>query len=416
MTAIALPWRDDYLFEHFARIDGFLRRYQALWRPQAFQYPRLPWAQQYSELAQLLRGLNFEHAQQLAEDDGALAQFFGELLPDAAAIYVGCALPSLAAVNNFSSQAEARSVPGRKWQQINAFAASVPDDAAPLLEWCAGKAHLGRLLAKVQQRNVVALEWHADLVAAGAQLAQREKLPVQLQCIDVLAPESATLLQRETAVVALHACGQLHERLLRVCALQQPRALTLAPCCYHLIATEYYAPLSRTAIAAQLSLSVSDLHTAVRDSVTSPQRVQQQRKTLQAWRLGFDIWQREVRGVDNYLPTPSQPLSVINNGFRAFCAALAALNNIDAPPDARCEDYERVGWRRLHEVAAFDLPRMLFRRPLELWLLLDRALFLREHGYSVELGTFCERSLTPRNVAIRALRTVEPAATVSERR
>ena len=37
-------------------------------------------------------------------------------------------------------------------------------------------------------------------------------------------------------------------------------------------------------------------------------------------------------------------------------------------------------------------------------LVLDRALFLQEQGYTVRLGTFCETSLTPRNVLLLAER------------
>ena len=48
--------------------------------------------------------------------------------------------------------------------------------------------------------------------------------------------------------------------------------------------------------------------------------------------------------------------------------------------------------------------RNLFRRPLELWLVLDRALFLEEQGYSVRLGTFCDYPLTPRNLLLLAER------------
>ncbi|MNF11686.1 hypothetical protein D3C80_2129510 [compost metagenome] len=51
-----------------------------------------------------------------------------------------------------------------------------------------------------------------------------------------------------------------------------------------------------------------------------------------------------------------------------------------------------------------ELPRSLFRRPLELWLLLDRALFLEEQGYQVMLGSFCQAQLTPRNILLLAER------------
>ena len=65
---------------------------------------------------------------------------------------------------------------------------------------------------------------------------------------------------------------------------------------------------------------------------------------------------------------------------------------------------EADGWRRLAEVRNLELVRGLFRRPLELWLVLDRALFLAENGYRVEVGTFCESALTPRNLMVLAER------------
>ena len=51
-----------------------------------------------------------------------------------------------------------------------------------------------------------------------------------------------------------------------------------------------------------------------------------------------------------------------------------------------------------------ELVRGLFRRPLELWLVLDRALFLSERGYEVQLGEFCDSHLTPRNLLLLAQR------------
>ena len=65
---------------------------------------------------------------------------------------------------------------------------------------------------------------------------------------------------------------------------------------------------------------------------------------------------------------------------------------------------EARGWQRLAEVRNLELLRNLFRRPLELWLLLDRALYLQEQGYKVKLGTFCDYQLSPRNLLLLAER------------
>ena len=51
-----------------------------------------------------------------------------------------------------------------------------------------------------------------------------------------------------------------------------------------------------------------------------------------------------------------------------------------------------------------ELLRSLFRRPLELWLVLDRALYLQEQGFQVTLGTFCAAQLSPRNLLLLAER------------
>lgn len=55
-----------------------------------------------------------------------------------------------------------------------------------------------------------------------------------------------------------------------------------------------------------------------------------------------------------------------------------------------------------------ELVRGLFRRPLELWLVLDRALYLSENGYDVQVGEFCDTHLTPRNLMLLAQQPAKP--------
>ncbi len=51
-----------------------------------------------------------------------------------------------------------------------------------------------------------------------------------------------------------------------------------------------------------------------------------------------------------------------------------------------------------------ELVRQLFRRPLEMWLVLDRVCYLEQSNYDVSLGTFCDKPVTPRNILIHAER------------
>lgn len=49
-----------------------------------------------------------------------------------------------------------------------------------------------------------------------------------------------------------------------------------------------------------------------------------------------------------------------------------------------------------------SLIQQVFQRPLELWLVLDQALYLEENGYLVSVNEFCPEEDTPRNILIQA--------------
>lgn len=398
----AQTWRDDALELQFHVLDELLRQHEHWWRPQAFTFTQMPWESAHPQLSHCLRNLSLQQSEHFAENENALTEFMREFIPAAIKISSACAVPNLEPLRALPPMTTARDVPGRKWQQINAFAERLQPDTQSALEWCAGKAHLGQLLARSGVHTVTALEWSAELIATGEFLTQRDNLALQFAQVDVMSAQAVAHIFPEHSVVALHACGDLHTQLLHACAERKPAALLLAPCCYHLTHNIIYQPLSRCGLHGGLTLSRDDLRTAVQGSVTAPARVQQQRKQLQAWRLGFDLLQRELRGSDAYLPTPSFPASVLRAGFPAFCQSLARRKGLQLPLGLDYQRYEAAGVERLRLVAALDLPRLLFRRALELWLVLDRALFLRESGYAVEVGTFCTRTLTPRNLLIRA--------------
>src|SRR5690606_29752243 len=214
--------------------------------------------------------------------------------------------------------------------------------------------------------------------------------------------EAATQLGPDLTPVALHACGDLHVRLIQLGIEQRCRQLAIAPCCYNRIRGNIYQPLSSAAQASRLQLSRDDLGLPLSETVTAGARERRQRDQSMAWRLGFDLLQRKLRADDSYLPTPSLPSAWLKKNFEQYCRDLATLNSLPEPQAEPWYELEQRGWQRLAEVRNLELLRGLFRRPLELWLLLDRALLLAENGYKVRLGTFCPSELTPRNLLLLA--------------
>lgn len=385
----------------FQALDAFLIEHQGLWKPRPFTHLHLPWETEHPDLAQWLR--------QRSLDDAEASHNHPYDLPAPAPFpQLAAQARQLSAVDKLPTQplAPARhrlnvDVPGRKWQQIEAFGAALQFAQTPThwLDWCAGKGHLGRRLLQADQA-LTCLEYDPALITAGQALSDHHGLLVTHHLQDVMA--DVALAPAHTPV-ALHACGDLHVRLLKLASAVGCQQLALAPCCYNRITADTYQALSNAGRASTLQLSIDDLGLPLSETVTAGKRVRLQRDTSMARRLGFDQLQRALRGRDEYLPTPSLPASWLDKPFTDYCQELANLKGLSTG-EQDWAAVEASGWRRLTEVRNLELVRGLFRRPLELWLVLDRALFLGENGYKVEVGTFCDCALTPRNLMMLAER------------
>ena len=385
----------------FKALDGFLIEHQGLWRPRPFTHLHLPWEAEHPALSRWLRQRSLAEAEASHNHphDLPAPAPFPQLAAQALHLSAVDKLPT-----HMLEPARHRlnvDVPGRKWQQIEAFGAALNFAETPThwLDWCAGKGHLGRRLLQPGQQ-LTCLEYDPALVASGQALSDRHNLPAAHRLQDVMA--NITIDPAHTPV-ALHACGDLHVRLLQLASAAGCKQLALAPCCYNRITADRYQALSAAGRASRLQLSIEDLGLPLSETVTAGNRVRQQRDTSMARRLGFDRLQRQLRGCDEYLPTPSLPASWLDKPYADYCQELANVKGLSTG-EQDWTALEAHGWHRLAEVRNLELVRGLFRRPLEMWLVLDRALFLQERGYNVEVGSFCETALTPRNLMVLAER------------
>jgi hypothetical protein len=394
------------LLARFTALDAFLIEHQALWKPRPFTHLSLAWETSYPELALWLRGRSLEDAENAHNQPADLVDApepFASLAALSAELSVVGELPehALEAAGHRLNV----DVPGRKWQQIEAFVSRLSFTSQPMhwLDWCSGKGHLGRRLLGAGQQ-LTCVEYDPLLVASGQALSQRHHLHALHVEQDVLAANASAVLSANHTPVALHACGDLHVRLMQLASTAGCLHMAIAPCCYNRIRRSEYQALSSAGSASFLQLSLEDLALPMSETVTAGARVRRQRDTSMARRLAFDLLQRKMRGVDEYLPTPSLPSAWLDKPFADYCRDLADLKELSTVGTPDWAALEAAGWQRLAEVRNLELLRGLFRRPLELWLNLDRALFLTEQGYAVRLGTFCESALTPRNFLLLAER------------
>lgn len=412
MSAIAPLLTGEALVERFFALDAFLLAQQGVWREKPFIQQSLDWQADYPELATWLRQRSLADAENSHLDPSTLSapQPFVAWAEQAEQLSRLGRFPTAEMVQRPLRMQSG--IAERKWQQIEAFA-SVVQGAVNLpfarsqrwLDWCAGKGHLGRYLAW-PNAELECLEFNPELIASGQAISAKYVPQAQHSLCDVMSAASLAPVQRSDAIVALHACGDLHTHLVRQVGGQDTAALALAPCCYNRTLAEGYQPLSKLGQASALDLQRDDLALPLLATVTASARERRLRDQSMAWRLAFDGLQRKLRGVDAYLPTPSLSAQWFNKSFAQWCLDLAALKELPPVPQQDWSALEAQGWQRLAEVRNLELVRGLFRRPLELWLVIDQALFLQEQGFTVALGEFCASALTPRNLLLLAQRTV----------
>lgn len=408
--------------ERKARLEALLLGFQHLWRPQPFKIETPGWCAEYPALTAELLALDDSAVEHLGRDNAALIALLARHVPELAELARLIELPT----QPFSREGEAiqgpspstgaapekggapprlfTDIPGRKQAQIETYAAALGEPHAPLLEWCAGKGHLGRLLAARWPQPVASLEIDAALCEAGDDLAQRAGLADRQRFIraDALAPESARHLAGRHAV-ALHACGDLHVRLIEAGIEHASPAIDCAPCCYYRTVQAFYRPFSAT----ELRLDRDDLRLAVTETVTAAPRQQRLSRRALAWKLGWVELRKALTGETGYRPFPPVPEAWLRGTFDEFVERMCQRAALDLHARERGYPidparFEALGQARAARMLRLQLVRFSFRRPLEVWLLMDMAVHLERHGYRVAVTQFCDAALTPRNLLLSA--------------
>lgn len=394
--------------QSFKLLDTFLLDHQALWRFEPFHAcsnSSYPWLDDYPQLSAWLDGLSQSDIEHYKGDEKTL---FDALVSLISTLNDVTALTQLSKTTHrplILQRGLDVGVPGRKLSQIKSMSEAALSDPRgdEWLEWCAGKGYLGRILSQQSKQKVTSFEWQQALCDSGTTAAKQQDLNMQFVQGDAFSSEANQVFNRRQHAVALHACGDLHVRLLTLSVRHQLSAITFSPCCYHLIQNRCYQPMSSLVQQSTLQLTRNELRIPLQETVTGGERVKRHRQLEMTYRLGLSqLLIHELRQME-YCPIPSIKKSQLSEGFEAFCHWALECKGFDRP-DADFEYYLRVGETLFWDMERLSLVQHIFRRALEMWLAYDKALYLEQSGYDVSIKEFCNKQVTPRNILIHARR------------
>ncbi|WP_299686523.1 methyltransferase [uncultured Vibrio sp.] len=393
----------------FKTLDSFLLDHQVYWRSEPFhlcQTRQQPWVEVNRPLVGWLEGLSVESIQTLKDQPQQLIAELIRFIPQLETANQNIQFDNTPLMGLDLPRGTADGIPGRKLQQILAMgeAALAHHHGKEWLEWCSGKGFLGRILSQHSNHKVTSFEWQQSLCESGQKIADAQRLEMDFVQGDAFSADADDVFNSQQHAVALHACGDLHVELMKKSVLHRLPAVTISPCCYHLIQDDAYQAMSSLGQSSALTLNKSDLRIPLQETVTGGERVKRHRQLEMSYRLGFSQLLKTELNINEYIPVPSIKKSELAEGFESFCRWASQVKELLLGSDIDFDFYLVQGEALFWEMEKLSLVQQVFRRPLEVWLALDRAIYLQEQGYDTSIEEFCERGVTPRNLLIHGVK------------
>ncbi len=356
----------------------------------------------------------------LSLDDGELAEIESRghearwperappsLLALVTAARVACDVPALLPdAGDAAPRATRRRETPRKRAQVEAFAALVRPltaYATRFVDVGSGHGHLTRGIAEQNDVPVVGLERDVQL-ASRARALPSTRSPT-FAVTDVV--RDGLPLEPGDCVVGLHACGELGDLLVtRVASMAGARAsLALVGCCLQKrrsgerVSLCAPAALERALALPKPLLGLSNLTardegveaTRVENLAARERRIALHRLLAEAGvPLGVG---RELEGLNR---------RVAHHALADLVARAFVLRGLTPPSADRIAKAAAWAAGEHARVRRLGLPRGLLARVLEVFVLLDRAVYLEQHGFEVAIGSLFAARVSPRNLALVA--------------
>lgn len=280
-----------------------------------------------------------------------------------------------------------------------------------VVDFGGGVGYLAQALAHYYQVPTISLDRDRSLQETGMKRHQRRK-PAdssELQYVEMDCPANGSASELpgdgKRLLLGLHTCGPLANAQLTTAVREKCPAVLNFSCCYHkLCDTDYY--LSEHGKQSDLRLTSEALTLACR-SPRYGRKAHDFSKRVKFYRYSIHLFLYHELGIRQFRALGNSPRRLYEGDFVAY--GLEQLGRIDLPTDesmakalaafAEDENYQQT----VRKMVAANIIRSAATRGLELLLLFDRAIYLSEQGYTVEMAEYFDDLLSPRNIGIVAL-------------
>jgi hypothetical protein len=272
-----------------------------------------------------------------------------------------------------------------------------------------GQGHFAQLLSHHLQLEVQSLDMDAKVQRAGAHRQHKKWgdspfavtfIPHKLGFPD---PAFVEKLHARTLTMGLHTCGSLACAQLMNSSEKEAYIFNIG-CCYHKLTPEFFH-LSAEARKTPLPWNQYALTLASGPYKKVSKHDVHLRNQVKRFRYAFHMLLHDHFGISDQVTLGNSREQLYFGEFATYAREqLSRLQLSFHGSDSELNAFQSEP-KRLHlvnQMISTGLVRDALSRPLELAILIDRALWLEERGYEVEVLEVFDPHLSPRNIALIA--------------
>ena len=407
--------------ERFLQIKDFLKPYQRIWQneimlmyPDPFEGYPLEWIEELRQYQDKTDVIKLEKK----EVNGLVKS------PELKSFYEDIArLTQLPGAPKYPAMPEDRFtwlfIIPKKQHEIKKLAPHIhhlyqKNNIHDVIDVGGGIGLLAQTLSNYYQLNVTSIDMNSVFQKTGIERnvknAKSQENKVKYKNLNVSSDSDfSQLLKNKVMSVGLHTCGKLALDLIRLSSAEKVPVIVNFGCCYHTLDKSW--DLQNISEFVQkndpLWMNKFALTLSCRAHRKMDEKDYDLKLKVKLFRYAIHILLFDHYELKGLVSLGNSSPKLYDESFGVY--VLEQLRRIGITSKHTIQElnafFENPDLQILIErMLAAGLIRNALGRPLELYLLLDRAIYLEEQGYTVDLQEFFDEELSPRNLGLTAER------------
>lgn len=275
-----------------------------------------------------------------------------------------------------------------------------------------GVGHLARILAHYHSIPTYSIDQNSEFQEIGKKRLTRFRKKASAAEVTFIntkfGEDTNSILSKDSFTLGLHTCGNLAVKVIEENIKHKTLGLLNFGCCYYKMENENDFPISNFYKENKFQkINPYGLSLATRSHAETDFSNYIKKEKVKYYRYGFHLFMMKHFNRNDLIDVGECPINTYDKPFTNYM--LLKLSEQKIAHDFSPEYIEtffssKEIKRELRVMFLCNIIRWQLGRALEVFLLIDRCLYLEENGYRVRLEQHFKESLSPRNIGILALK------------